>query len=153
MLDRALFRFEKIYVRYLTPVIGAVCAPQQVPTVSFDIQEYCHVSIGLNARGGNESYPRSDHPLVRHFEVINAEEEPDPAGKLLANDGRLMLAIGACEQNASGTSDGTNNDPPFWPTIIRQRRNVFHELELQDIHKEVNCWFVVSHNQGDQLEL
>jgi hypothetical protein len=133
--------------------IGAVCAPKQVPTVSFDIQEYCHLSIRLNARGGDESDTRSDHPRVRRFKIINAEEETDPAGELLANDRRLMLAVGACEQNASSTSDGTNNDPPFWPTIIRQRRNVFHELELQDIHKEINCWIVISHNQGDQFEL
>ena len=128
-------------------------AAEQVPTVSFNVQEYGHLAIWLNARGGDESDPRPDHPRVRRFEIINTEEETDPAGELIANDRRLMLAVRACEQNAGATSGGADDDPAFWPTIIRQRRNVLHQLELQDIHKEINCWFVLSHNQGDQLEV
>jgi hypothetical protein len=90
---------------------------------------------------------------VRSLKIINAEEEADPAGKLLSNDGRLVLSVGACEQNAGACSDGTNNDPTFWAAVIRQRRNVLHELELQDIHKEVDCRLVLTHNQGDELEV
>jgi hypothetical protein len=103
--------------------------PKQVPTVSLNIQEYCHPSIRLNARGGDESDPRRGHPRVRRFEIINTEEEADPAGKLLANDRCLMIAVGACEQNAGATSGGTNNHPAVWPAIIRQRRN-----------PSSNCW-------------
>lgn len=132
---------------------GATCAPKQVPTVALDIQEYRHPSIRLNARGGNESDARSDHPGVHHFEIINAKEETDPAGKLFSNDRRLMLAIGAREQNAGAATDGTNNDPTFRATVIRQRWNVLHELELQDIHKEIDRRFVLPHNQGDEIEL
>ena len=92
--------------------------------VSLDIQEYRHLSIRFNARGGDEPDARSDHPRVHRFEIINAEEETDPTG-------------------------GANNDPAFWATVIRQRRNVFHEFELQDIQKEIDRWFVLSDNQGD----
>jgi len=128
-------------------------AAEQVPTVSLNIQEYCHLSIRLNARGGHESDARRHHARVRRFEIIDTEEEADPAGKLFANDRRLMLAVGACEQNAGATSGGANDDPAFWPAIIRQRRNVLHQLELKDVHKEINCWFVLSDDQGDQLEV
>jgi hypothetical protein len=151
-----------LHVHYKLSWLLATCAlfrrsklnaAEQVPTVSFNIQEYGHLTIWLDARGGDESDPRSDHPRVRRFKIINTEEKTDPAGKLVANDRRLMLAVGACEQNAGATSGGANDDPAFWPTIIRQRQNVLHELELQDIHKEINCWFVLSHNQGDQFEV
>jgi hypothetical protein len=128
-------------------------AAKQVPTVSLNIQEYCNLSIRLNARGGHESDARRHHARVRRFEIINTEEETNPAGELVANDRRLMLTVGAREQNAGATSGGTNDDPAFWPTIIRQRRNVLYQLELQDVHKEINCWLVLSHDQGDQLEV
>ena len=60
--------------------------------------------------------------------------------------------IRACEQNAGATTDGANNDPAFRATVIRQRRNVLHELELQDIHKDIDRRLVLSH-QGDELEV
>lgn len=129
------------------------CAPKQVPTITLNIEEYRHPSIRLNARCGNESDALRDHPGVHRFEIIHTEEETDSACKLVANDRLLMLSVGQREQNAGATSGGTNNDPAFWPAIIRQGRNVLHELELQDSHKEINCWFVLSHNQGDQLEI
>lgn len=64
-----------------------------------------------------------------------------------------MLTIGACEENARHTTNGTNHDPAFRATIIRQRRNVLHKLELQDIHEEVDRRLVLSHNQGDELKV
>jgi len=127
--------------------------PEQVPAISLDIQEYGHLSIRLYAWSGDESDPRRDHSRVRRLKIIDTEEETDPAGELLANDRRLSLAVGAGEQNAGATSGGTDHDPPFRPTIIRQGRNVLHELELQDVHKELNGWFVLSHNQGDQFQV
>jgi hypothetical protein len=133
--------------------LDATCAPEQVPTVALNIQEYRHLSIRLNARGGNESDARSDHPRVHHFEIINAKKETDPAGKLPTNDGGLMLAIGACEQNAGAAISGANNDPAFRAAVIRQRRNVLHKLELQDIDKEIDRRFVLVHNQGDKLKV
>jgi hypothetical protein len=131
---------------------GATYAPKQIPTVARNIQEYRYLSIRLNAWGGNEPDTRSDHPRVHHFEIINPKEQTDPAGKLLANDRSLPLAVGAREQNCSTTIDGTNNHPAFWPTVIRQRRNILDELELQDIDKKIDGRFVVLYNQGDELE-
>jgi hypothetical protein len=66
--------------------LGATGRPKQVPTVALDIQEYGHLSVRLNARGGDESHARGDQPSMRRFEIINAKEEADPPGKLLSND-------------------------------------------------------------------
>jgi hypothetical protein len=126
---------------------------QQVPTVSLDVQEYCHLSIGLDARGADESDPGRDHPCVCCLEIVDTEEQADTAGELLADDRHLMLAVRACEQNAGPASGGTNNDPAFWPAIVRQRRDVFYELELQDAYEEINCRVVLSNDQGNQLEV
>jgi hypothetical protein len=128
-------------------------ATKQVPTVALKIKEYRHLSIRLNARRGNESDPRGDHPCVRRFEIINSQEETDSAGELIANGRFLALAIGACEQNARATAHRPNNDPALRTTVIHQRRNVLDELELEDIHKEIDRWLVLSHYQGNQLEL
>lgn len=133
--------------------LGAGRATKQVPTVSLNIQEYRHLSIRLNTRSGDEPDARGAHPRVRRFEIINAQEETDPPGTLLAHGRQLTFAIGAREQNAGSTADRTNNDPALRATVIRQRRNVLHELELQNIHKEVDRGFILPHNQGNQLEM
>jgi hypothetical protein len=90
---------------------------------------------------------------MHRFEIINAKEETDPPGKLHSDYRRLILAIGAREQNAGAAADRPNNHPAFRATVVRQRRNVLHELELQDIHKEVNRRLVLTHNQGDEIEV
>lgn len=90
---------------------------------------------------------------MRRFEIINTEEKTNPSGKLITNDRRLMLAIGACEKNTGAAPGGSNNDPAFWSAIICQRRNVLYKIEPQDIHKEINCWLVLSHDQSDQFEV
>jgi hypothetical protein len=111
------------------------------------------LSIRLNTRGGDESHARGEHPRVRRFEIINAQEETDPAGKLLAHDQPLTLTISACKQNSGTTADRANNDPALWATVIRKRWKVLDELELQNIHKEVDRWVVLPHNQRNQLEV
>jgi hypothetical protein len=139
-------------LRLIAPTSTRIAA-QQVPPVSLNIQKDGDLSIRLNARGGDEPDPGLYHPRVRLVEIIDSQEETDPAGKLLANDRRLVLAVGACEQNAGNGPSGTNDDPSLRPPIIRQRWNVLDELELQDVHKEIDCRFVLSDDQRDQLEL
>jgi hypothetical protein len=149
--DRRLPFFGNHMVYWLS--LCATCAPKQVPAVALEIKEYHNLSVRLNARGGDESHAGRDHPRVHHFEIINAKEEADPAGKLLSNERHLMLPIAACEQNAGAGADGTNNHPAFRASFIRQRRSVFDELELQDVHKKVDRRLVLTYNHGDELEV
>ena len=37
--------------------------------------------------------------------------------------------------------------------VIRQRRSILHEIELEDIHEEVDRRLVLAHNQGDEMEV
>jgi hypothetical protein len=90
---------------------------------------------------------------MHHFEIVNAKEETDPPGKLVSDYRRLIVAIGAREQNAGAPADRPNNHPAFRATVVRQRRSVLHELELQDIDKEIDRRLVLSHNQGDEIEV
>jgi hypothetical protein len=127
--------------------------PKKVPPISLNIEEYRDPSIRLNARSSNELHSRRHHSLVRSLEIIDAKKEADSASELLANDRPLMLAVGAREQKTSRRAAGTNNDPALRPAIIRQGWNVLHELELEDVYKEIDCWFVLAHHEGDKFEL
>jgi hypothetical protein len=127
--------------------------PNQVPPVPLNVQKDRHLPVRLDARGGNKPYARSDHSRVHHFEIINPKEETDPSAKLFANDRRLTLAIGARKQNTGATTGGTNNDPAFRATVVRERRSVLHELELQSVYKKIDRRLVLPHDQGDELEM
>ena len=83
---------------------------------------------------------------VSRFEIINPQEETDPAGKLFAHGRDLTLAISAREQDARRRAGRANHDPAFRPAVVGEGRHVFHELELQDVHKEIDRRVVLSHN-------
>ena len=126
---------------------------EEIPPISLEVQEDRHLAIRLGPRRADESDARGDHSVTCCGEIINAQEETDPAGKLLANDRQLMLAIGACQQKAGAAACGPHNDPPLGPAVIRQRRNVLDESELEDIDEEVDRWLVLTHNQRNELEV
>jgi len=48
------------------------------------------VAVGFGAWCGEEPHARSCHPCVRGAEVLDVEEEADPAGGLLPDDGGLV---------------------------------------------------------------
>jgi hypothetical protein len=56
------------------PFVRRRYATKQVPAVALNIKEYRYLSIRLNARRGNEFDTRGDHPRVRRFEIIDAQE-------------------------------------------------------------------------------
>lgn len=88
---------------------------------------------------------------MHRVEVIDAKEKTDPAGKLFAYDCRLMLTVGAREQNACIAPNGTDDNPALLAAVIRERRHILHEVELEDIHEEVDRRLVLAHNQGDEM--
>ena len=96
---------------------------------------------------------RVDHSLVSAIEVVDAKEQADAPGELLADDGVLMLAVCLREQDAGLASGGPNDDPALRPPVVGQRRRVLHELELQHVDEEANRGVVVADDQRDKREM
>ena len=134
-------------------ISGSAGGSEQVPAVAFNIQEHRHLSIWLGPWRCNEAYARGEHARVRRVEVIHPEKETDPARELIPDDRLLMLPVGAREQNPRAASPRPNDDPALRPAIVGQRRNVLHELELQDVDEEIDRRLILSNHQRDQLDL
>jgi hypothetical protein len=64
---------------------------EEVPAVAGDVEEHGDAAVGFGARRGDELDSGGRHPLVGGSEVVYLEEEPDPAGELVADDGGLIL--------------------------------------------------------------
>src|SRR5688500_3621760 len=69
---------------------------EQIPAISLQVEEHGYLAIGLRPWCRHEHHPRGTHPRVRCREIIGAEEEAHPPGKLLPDDQLLMIAIGPC---------------------------------------------------------
>lgn len=126
---------------------------QEIPAVSFEIQKHGNPTVWFVARRRHELDPSCDHALIRSVEIINAQEQSDSTGELLAYDAGLVVAIGTRQQNACFGPLGTDNDPALRAPVIGKRRGIFDEPELQNIHKETDGGVVVPHDEGDQLEI
>jgi hypothetical protein len=88
-----------------------------------------------------------NHSLVRRIEVFDSQEEANAARELLPDHGNLAFAIGAGKENACLDSGRPHDDPAFRTPIVRLRRCVFDQLELEHVDEEPNSAFVVPHNQ------
>ncbi|MND00417.1 hypothetical protein D3C83_190240 [compost metagenome] len=55
---------------------------------------------------------------MRRVEVVDAQEEADPASELTAHDLSLPIAVGACEQESGHATCGPNHDPPFGTAVV-----------------------------------
>jgi hypothetical protein len=131
--------------------LGASDPAEEVPTVSLDVEEYSNLAVRLDPRSCYEHNASTDHPIVGGFEVINSQEQAYPAGKLPADDLRLVVAISPRQHNTSHTAGGANYDPAFGATIVRQRRNILNQLEAQNVYEEVDRRPVLPHNERHQL--
>ena len=69
-----------------------VTTAQQVPSIPLQIEEDDHLPVRLLARCAHERHPGGDHPLIRRVEVVDAQEETDPPGELLA-DRRFLVRL------------------------------------------------------------
>lgn len=126
--------------------------PKQIPTIALDVEENRHLSIRFNARNADESDACGDHPGMHRIEIVDAKKESNPAGELLTSDGFLTVTICACEQNAGTTARWTHDDPSLRTPVIRERRNVFDELELEHVHEELDRRIVLPNNQRNEIE-
>src|SRR5688572_3749618 len=63
---------------------AAGCGTEQIPTVALEVEEHRYLTIRLGARRGDEPDVRGAHPRVGSVEVIDAQEQSNPARELIA---------------------------------------------------------------------
>jgi len=126
---------------------------EEIPTIAFKVQKHSDLSIRLDTWCGEELDAGRHHPLVSSLEIIDAQEQSDPAGKLLAYDPGLMVTVRACQENAGCRTAGTHDNPALRTTIVGQRRTVLDQLEAQDVYEEGNRLVVIANDQSNQFEV
>jgi hypothetical protein len=114
------------------------------------VSQHDHPAVGLGARRAGEPDPGCGHPLVGRIEIIDLEEEADPPGDLLADDGCLLVPFGAGQQQAGGGPGRPDHDPALGTaTPGCHGGRVFHQFEAQDADKEVDRRvLVLDHDRG-----
>src|SRR5688500_11405950 len=139
--------------RIQTSRLSPRVSPQQVPTVPLEIQKYRESAVWLIARRRDELHAGRDHALVGSIEIVDAQEHSDATGELLTHNACLFVAVGTRQQDACLAPSGANHNPTLWPTIIGQRRRVFHDFELQHVNEETDGCVVVPDHQRDEFEM
>jgi hypothetical protein len=77
-------------MRWLRTEIRTWWRAEEVPTVAGDVAEDDEPALGLSSGLGEEVDARGVHGLVASVEVIDAEEEADPTGVLVADRSSLV---------------------------------------------------------------
>ena len=88
----------------------------------------------------------------RGVEVVDAQEEPDPARELLSYRRGLGVAVRLSEQQAGARSWRPHDDPSFRPTVVGDRGRVLDEFKPERTNEEVDRATVVLDDQRNQLE-
>ena len=83
-----------------------------------DVAEDDDPAVGLGAGFDEELDPGGCHALVAGVEVLDAQEESDPAGVLVAERRDLMFAVSAGEEDAGLCAGWADNDPPIGAAIV-----------------------------------
>src|SRR5262245_46980889 len=91
---------------------------QEIPMVAGDVAEDDNAAVGLDPGFGEELDPSGAHAFVAGVEVVDAEEEPDPAGVLVADRRDLAVAVGAGEEDAGLRAWWADDDPPFGSAVV-----------------------------------
>ena len=90
--------------------------------------------------------------MVDGIEVIDPEEEPDTVADLVAGRRGLPLAVRAGEQDAGLAPGRPDDDPPFRPPVVGQRRRVFGQVESEDVREELDGPVVVVDDDRDLVQ-
>jgi hypothetical protein len=126
---------------------------EEVPSVSLEVDKHGYPSVGFDSRRGDEFDAGSEHPFVRRREVTHPQEEADATRKLLPDDPYLKVPVRASQQDAGRGAAGSHDDPALGAAVVRERRLVFHEIEPQHAHEEIDRRFVLSNDEGNELEV
>lgn len=126
---------------------------EEVPPVAGDVEEDRDPAIGLGPWFPDEGDTGPGHPSVSGVEVVDTEEEPDPAGYLVTDSGTLVFSVGARERNPGLGTRGPHDDLPLGSPVIGQRWGVLDEVEAEYVAEERDRRVVVIDNQGNQVDL
>jgi len=89
---------------------------------------------------------------VRLGEVVDVQEEADPARGLVA-DGPGLVLIGAGQQDSGLRAGWADHDPALRPPVVRQRRRVLDQVEAEGVTEEPDRGFVLLDDDGDELKM
>ena len=123
---------------------------QRLPAMSTNTATRPYGSVRGN---DDELDTRGHHPFERSLEVVDAQEEPDPSGRLLPDRRRLVVAVGASEQDAGLGAGRANDDPSFRAAVVRQRRGVLDQFEPEHIDEELDRRVVLLDDDRDQPDV
>ena len=126
---------------------------EQVPAVAGDVDEHRHASVGLVAWLRHELDAVVEHPPPGGLEVVDSEEEADPAGVLPPDEVHLLLTVRLGEEQPGLRARRSNDDPPLRAPVVRGRRRVFDELEAEGVDEEPDGVVVVLDDQRGVLQV
>jgi hypothetical protein len=89
---------------------------------------------------------------VRLGEVVDVQEEADPARGLVA-DGPSLVLVGACDQDSGLRAGWADHDPALGSPVVRQRRGVLDQVEAERVTEESDRRFVLLDDHGDELKM
>ena len=94
-------------------------AAEEIPQVAPGIPEHADAAVGLVADRPNHVAARVLDAGQGAVEVLDAQEQPDPAGELAADEGGLLVTIGAGEDESSAAVGRLYDDPPLRAPVGR----------------------------------
>ena len=125
---------------------------EQVPAVSFTIEEYCHRPVRLDARWPHEFDACGLQAHVDSIEIVYAKEEDNSARELPADGSYLDLAISMGQENPGLAAWWSHDDPSFWASVSRGGCRILDELESEHVDEELNCRIVLAYEERNELE-
>jgi hypothetical protein len=126
---------------------------EEIPPVPRDVEKYGELSIRFCARRRYEGNTGVNHPMIGCLEIFNSQEQSYAPRKLIPYGYALMVAIGARQENSRLPATRPDHDPPFRPAIIRRRRNVFEQFEIENANEEINRRIVILDDHRYEVEI
>jgi len=122
---------------------------EQVPFVAGDVFEHDHAPVDLVPRLAVEDDTRFAHPVVRGREIVDPQEEADPAGQLVADYLGLVVAVGLGEQQAGLRAGRADHHPALRAAVVGRGRAVLDQVESEGVDEEADrLVVVVDHERG-----
>ena len=97
---------------------------------------------GIEIESGRGADRRGHHRSVeRDIEQLALRRECSPD---------LLMSR---EQDSCSRARRLNHDPSLGPSVVGERRRVFHQFELQNIDEETNRSVIVVNDESDEFQL
>ena len=110
---------------------------EEIPSVTGDVDEDGNLSVGLRSWFGHEFNASFHQPSVGLIEVIDPQKQPNPSSELRSDGYLPKVAIGLRQEQPSGPSLRSHDDPSLRPAIVGQRRVIFNKVEVEDVDEKM----------------